>query len=332
MRISKKWLALPLKLAVSGALIWFLFSNVDLGAVKARLADIAPAMVMLAAFVLVVQVIICARRWQAVLDAIRSPLPFLTALRIFLIGAFFSQTLPSSVGGDAVRMYKAYHAGLSVSGAVNGVMLERAATVVALVLLVIATQPVFLTRADAQVGAWLIPTLALFAAATVAGLALLMVLDRLPGALRRWRLVRGLAHLAADTRRLFLAPAHAFKALGWAVTGHVNLALAVYLLAASLDIEATWVDCMALVPPVLLVTAIPISIAGWGVREGAMVVAFGFIGVPAASALVLSVLLGLVIIAVSLPGGAIWLISGGKRSDMVTAPGDALRGETGAAR
>ena len=231
-----------------------------------------------------------------------------------------------------MRMYKAYRAGLSLSGAVNGVMLERAAAVVALVLLVIATQPVLMTRADARVGVWLIPALALFAVATVAGLALLMVLDRLPEALRRWRLVRGAAHLAADTRRLFLAPAHAFKALGWAVAGHVNVALAVYLLAAGLDIEATWVDCMALVPPVLLVTTIPISIAGWGVREGAMVAAFGFIGVPAASALVLSVLLGLVIIAVSLPGGAIWLISREKRTDMVAAPRDALRGETGAAR
>ena len=85
MRISRKWLALPLKLAVSGALIWFLFGNVDLGAAKARLADIAPAMVILATVVLVAQTMICARRWQAVLDAIRSPLPFLTALRIFFI-------------------------------------------------------------------------------------------------------------------------------------------------------------------------------------------------------------------------------------------------------
>ena len=55
---------------------------------------------------------------------------------------------------------------------------------------------------------------------------------------------------------------------------------------------------------------IPVSIAGWGVREGAMVVAFGFVGIPAADALVVSLTFGALLVAAGMPGGILWLLSG----------------------
>jgi glycosyltransferase 2 family protein len=309
----KKWLPPVLKFAVSGLLIWLLLTKVDVDAALDRLLEVAPEMVLLSALVFLVQILICVFRWRAVLTAIGVPLPFLTAFRLYFIGIFFNQTLPSSVGGDAVRMYMTYRAGLTMGAAVNSVMLERVATVVGLVILVAVTLPVFVTRVDEQTGTWMVPAVALLGVATVAGLAFLMILERLPDSLRKWRIVRGIANLGADARRLFLVPMNAGKTLGWAVVGHANVALGVFVLALGLDLDVTWVDCMALVPPVILVTTLPISIAGWGVREGAMVVAFGFIGVADHSALVLSLLMGLVVIAISLPGGVVWLLSADRR-------------------
>ena len=316
--MSKKQLAQALKFGVSGVLIWYLLSyKVDLDAAKARLIEVELDMVFLAAALLLVQAAICVMRWGAVLEAIREPLGFIKALKLFLIGSFFSQALPSSVGGDAVRVYKAYHGGLSLSGAVNGVMLERAATVVVIVPLVAALMPLFLTGVDDQAGTWILSTLVPFAVAAVGGLALLMFLDRLPEGLMRWRIVRGLSYLATDTRRLFLAPRHAAKALGWAAVGHANLALAIVVLARGLDIDVTWIDCLVLMPLVLLVTTVPVSIGGWGVREGAMVFAFGLIGVSEHSAFALSFLFGLLVVAASIPGGVIWLMSGERRADVI---------------
>ena len=141
--MSRKRIAFAAKLAVSGALFGFLLSRVEIGDLTARIAGATPGLFALAALVLAAQAIVCTLRWSAVLNAIEAPLKFLKVLQIFLIGTFFNQTLPSSAGGDPVRMYKAHPAGLSVAGAVNGVMLERAATVVGLVILVAATQPVF---------------------------------------------------------------------------------------------------------------------------------------------------------------------------------------------
>ena len=88
-----------------------------------------------------------------------------------------------------------------------------------------------------------------------------------------------MASLAADTRRLFLSPGHALKALGWAAVGHSNIALGVWVLALSLDIDVTWIDCLVLIPLVLLITTVPISLGGIGVREGTFVVLLAPLGI-----------------------------------------------------
>ena len=59
--------------------------------------------------------------------------------------------------------------------------------------------------------------------------------------------------------------------------------------------------------PGLLVALIPVSLGGWGVREGAFVVLLGFYGVAPEQGLIVSVLFGLALLAASLPGLALWL-------------------------
>jgi hypothetical protein len=65
---------------------------------------------------------------------------------------------------------------------------------------------------------------------------------------------------------------------------------------------------LLLVIPVLLIAAIPLSIAGWGVRECTMIIAFAYAGLPESDGLVVSVLLGAALFAVGLLGGAVWII------------------------
>ena len=76
------------------------------------------------------------------------------------------------------------------------------------------------------------------------------------------------------------------------------------------------VSCALLVPAVMEVAMLPISIAGWGVREGAAVVAFGTLGLPSHLALGASFAFGLVVAAISLVGGALWLGDRRKMSEI----------------
>ncbi|NQV46339.1 MAG: flippase-like domain-containing protein, partial [Rhodospirillaceae bacterium] len=182
-----------------------------------------------------------------------------------------------------------------------------------LIILVVCATPFFIERVGAADAAWIAPAVTTIGLVGVAGLGVLMFLDRLPARISHWRIVHGLALLAADTRRVFLQPVHTIKVLFWAIVGNANITLAVYLMALSLGLDVTWLDCLILVPPVILITTLPISIAGWGIREGAMVTAFGLIGVPAEGALVLSLMFGLWGLVMGLPGGVIWLLSSDRK-------------------
>jgi uncharacterized protein (TIRG00374 family) len=309
--MSKKWIYLALKVCVSGALIWYLLSGIDLNRVWAQLIDVSPAMLVAAAVILLFQIVIGAFRWRVAAVAIGISLPVAQAVRMFYIGAFFNQALPGGTGGDAVRMYLGYKSGFGLRGAINSVILERVATVLALVFLVGATQASFLPRLDEETRAVVLPTVLMVTVAAVAGTVILCLLDRSPESLRRWKLVRGLGHLAGDARSVFLRPRNAASILAWSALGHVNISACVYVMALGLGLGINLIDCIVLMPPVLLVMTLPISIGGWGVRENAMVFAFGLVGVSQEAATVLGVLLGFVGLATALPGGLVWLATRG---------------------
>ena len=93
------------------------------------------------------------------------------------------------------------------------------------------------------------------------------------------------------------------------MTSQAFVCAAIYTLARSLDIGISLLDCMILMPPVILLSLLPVSIGGWGVRESVMVFVLGLIGIASEQALLLSVLLGLAGMAISLPGWILWMTS-----------------------
>lgn len=310
--IIKRWLPWLLKGGVSLGLIVWAFKDIDLAGAWRQATAIDPAMVGLAVLLLLVQIALGAIRWGMVLRALDAAFVWTRTLSVYYIGVFFSIVLPGAVGGDAVRMWFSRRSGLSLAAAISSVMLERAMTVFALVLLVCLTQPILLARLPNIPGAWIFPVLL---AICVLGILTLATMDKLPQSLHRWRLVRGLVQLAGDTRKLFFHPGWSLSTLIVALIGHVNLSVAVYVLAVGLGLDIHVLDCLVLVPPVILIMTLPISIAGWGVREKSMAVAFGFVGMPHDSAVVLSVLFGIVTMVTALPGGAVFLLAGGRRME-----------------
>ena len=64
-----------------------------------------------------------------------------------------------------------------------------------------------------------------------------------------------------------------------------------------------------LLPPVLMISTIPVSIAGWGVRESSMIAAFAFAGLSESDGLTLSVLFGAAYFVAGLAGGIVWILS-----------------------
>jgi uncharacterized protein (TIRG00374 family) len=312
--MNRKTFFFIVKFAISGLLIWSIASNFEIGMTTDRLKEIRYVYVLGAFVVFMALLINNTIRWQIVLTAIGSHLPFLMAAKFFYIAIFFNQTLPSTIGGDAFRMFLARKAGVDLTAAVNGVMLDRVATLSGLILLVLISQFFLLARIDDNPAKYAFPVLAGLA---VLGIIFLMTLDRLPKRFQSWSLVRGLGHLATDSKKLFLSPSFAIQAIFLGVVGNILISVAAYMTAMALAINVSLLDCFVLFPPVILIMTLPISIAGWGVREGAMVAAFSFVGVVEGDAFVMSILFGFIGIAFALPGGLLWLLGGYNRDKII---------------
>ena len=302
---SNKRLVLLAKIIISVGLVGWLVLKADFFHVVQQIQAVNPWMVAASTVLMLLQITLGGVRWWVVMLALSQSLSGVQALAGYYIGNLFSQILPGAIAGDAVRIWFGRRVGLSLKSAINSVVLERYATVLGLVLLVTATQSVISARVSGILGSWAFPALSI---AGIIGVAAVCVLDCLPSAWQRWGFVRGLAQFARDTRRLFLRTPYGLLVLAIAVISQVNLSLSVWMLANGLGLPVSILNCLVLVPPVILVMTVPVSIAGWGVRETAMVIAFGFIGVSRNSALALSLLFGLITLAAALLGGLLFLL------------------------
>jgi glycosyltransferase 2 family protein len=97
-------------------------------------------------------------------------------------------------------------------------------------------------------------------------------------------------------------------ALSFALVSGACSGLGAYCIARSLGIAVGPVAMIAVTSMMTLVVALPISVAGWGVREVSLVALLGLLGVDREAALALSVELGLLNTLLSLPGGVVWLM------------------------
>ena len=143
--------------------------------------------------------------------------------------------------------------------------------------------------------------------AALGGSFALFVIDYLPRRLLRFRLVVELAALSREARRLFRRPARLGALMGLSAATVGVTILGFMLVADSLGVDLSFGSWVVIVPPVGLIQLIPVSLAGWGLREFGVVVILAGFGIPAEAALATSLLVGLCLIVIGLPGSLLWL-------------------------
>src|SRR5262245_15599536 len=299
------------KIGLSALALCFLAFTVDLAAAWRHMASQSPWLVAAAVIALSGQVVLGALRWHTILASLGARASVRDTLRVFYVAAFFSNWLwGGAVAGDSVRTWLSLRMQMRVMRAITSVLLDRAVAVAGVAILVIVTAPLFAARLGGTATGWAAWTAWVPAAAAgvvLIGIGVATQIHRLPLNWHRHRLLGELQTLSIETRAVFLRPAVALAALGFAVGAQFAMSLAAYALAWSMDIGLSLINCLVLIQPVVLATALPISIGGWGVRETAMIALLALVGVPASAALALSVQLGLLSMAAALPGLALWL-------------------------
>lgn len=321
-RRTKRNLFFAAKAVISVALVGGILAKVGIGPVIERIGAIDPALFALAVALTFLQLALGVWRWQRVIAALNLEMPFTRLFSAFYAGVFWNAFLPGSVGGDFIRGWKAFRAGIPLVAAVNSTLLDRASTLLALLLVSAAlTMPLYSTFGSF---ALVFPPLAF---AAVGGIGAIMLLELLPQSWRKWRLVRAFVYLSADCRKVYLRPRPLCEIVGLSIVVTIVMSLSVYTLARGIGLAVTPLQSLLLVPPTVVITILPVSISGWGVREVGFVYAFGTIGVPPEAALSLSILFGITNLIVAIPGGIFWL-----KQDEEPAPDGARAGNESDAR
>jgi uncharacterized membrane protein YbhN (UPF0104 family) len=300
-----KSLLLGLKIIVSSVLLWLALRHADFSHLVAQTTASSLLPLTASALLVVAALVLVSWRWQILLAIAGSTFALPRLLSHAFVGLFFSQVLPSTIGGDGMRAWLVYRDGAPASTAVRSVIIERAIGLVVLAALAGVGAPRLSRGLGINLDAWVVGAAAV--TGLVVGLVMLKVVERLGGA-SHLRLGRGLHALARDTLTLLGRPAQAslFAILSFA--GHLLGCATIWLLGRAVGAPISLVDVIIVMPTVFILAALPISIAGWGVREGAMVVGLGFLGVSQGDAVAVSVAFGLVSIVVALIGGIIWVL------------------------
>jgi uncharacterized membrane protein YbhN (UPF0104 family) len=305
-------LTILLKILASLALIAWVFSRVNLAAVGGQLAS-ANLWYFLAALVFyLVAIVVNGVKWQVLLAAQGVQIPFGALLEFQFVGFFFNNFLPQ-VGGDVMRGYGlARYTDRTADAAVSvivdrivGLMAYMASAAVAAFVMVSVTG-----RHDLQA----VEGVAIVALATLAlGFGVLLS-RRLRGLIGRLFGLRPLSPLAPLWGRVSDAfNAYRFRygvlalAFGVALLGILCTTLVNWFLSQAMGGLMALAAIFLFNPLIALVLMIPISIGGLGLSQNAYPFFYGLAGVPADHALAVSLLMQVVIILGSLPGGAFWL-------------------------
>jgi len=309
------------KAAITGLLLYFSLRWVNLDALVERLNRLEPSWLIVALALLAIQLLLLSARWRQIAISCGADLGFAGTLQINFIAAFFNQVLPSTVGGDGVRIWFAARRGAGWANATYSVLLDRIFGVFVLALIVAVCLPWTLQLIREPVPR---AVLLVLACGAIAGpLMVLLASTHFAQWLRRWTITRHVAAAAEAAAKICRSFRSAAIVIGCSIVIHFLTISAAWCCAKAVSVPVGFAHVLFLMPPVLLIATVPISIAGWGVRESGMIAAFSYAGLAESDGLTLSILFGAVSFIIGMVGGVVWISSGFRTATFAPTAADA---------
>ena len=298
------------KILISAALLYIALRKVNLSDLVSRINIASLIWIGMAIVVTFLQIFVGVLRWREIGAECGAPLATNQAMRFNLIGTFFNQTLPSSIGGDAVRLWLVARGGAGWRAATYSIFVDRAIGLIALAIIIVASLPWSYRLITDPNGR---SALLLVDFAALAGGMGFLVLGRLHWPwLKRWWATHHLHACSVTANRVIFSRKRGPKVAVLSLLVHVLAVVIAWCVVQSIAAPVVFSQIFQLVPPVMLITMLPISIAGWGVREATMGLAFGYAGLMTNEGVNISLLFGMVSFMVGAFGGLVWIFSAEK--------------------
>jgi glycosyltransferase 2 family protein len=288
--VRTRFLLTALKILFSGGLLYWLIHDLELKQVGLVIADANIGLLSLAFMMFFLGYLITALRWRMLLSAqgVHARIGFL--VQSFMVAIFFNNLLPSTIGGDVVRIYDSWRLGNSRSGAASVVIVDRLTGLLALASYALITVIAARQLADLVPA---LPALVLGATLAVGGLAwfvffaprqlyrsLEQYLDR--RTTQPWRIIAKIASAFSmfSGRRDLLV-----RAFGLSLLLQLNVIVHFIIVSRALGIDIPVLAMFTVIPLSIFVTMLPVSINGIGLREGVFVFFFSAYGIDAVEAI-----------------------------------------------
>jgi uncharacterized protein (TIRG00374 family) len=308
---GKAWIMFALRTAVAILLLVWLVGSLPWSVLQASLTRVRYDILMIALVVGTGGIIISAYQWRHLLRTERIQRDLADLIQLYTVGITFNHFLPTGLGGDALKAWYVGGEAKNRTGAVSAGILCRITgfcgmLCVALPVALIWHQ--FLARE--LVISFIL--LCLLPGILLGGmlLAAILVPDVLKARWEHHRLLTPLLRVGEALSASLAQPRSLIIAVGYGALFWIVAVLNCYSYTQALDIEVPLYFLGIAIPFIALLSALPLSINGWGIREYAFVFVFATIQVPTASALLLSLFLNVQYLIFAIIGGFMYLKMG----------------------
>jgi glycosyltransferase 2 family protein len=311
--------SLPVRVAVTLVLLGIVASQIDWRQMRERVSNGHPLDFAIAVGLVLCALAIGAYRWWLLLHKAEVRLDVAQIARVYSVSMFSSTFLPTSLGGDVTRALLVVRRGQLLTRVVVTIVLDRVGGLTGLLGMAWIALAFQSTKVPDGAQVFLVWV----TAATVIG-ALLLAVAVLRGSRVAQALVpKRLVSVARESRALLQSyardPATLILVVVLSLAYQALVSLQLVMLARAIDVHLAFATAAVTLALVTVVTLIPISIGGFGVREGTYVVLLSGAMIDATDATLISVLSVTTLFIASLPG-AFMLARGGLRPALEAVP------------
>ena len=281
------------KILLSIGILFALAWRMDWETLRELATEIDPLAWTYAIAMVVTQSLFLSYRWMILINIGKTHLNFFKAVQVTMISFMANIVFLTSLSGVIVRIAMAVQYGASLFKAFFATAVDRAMTLVALIIF----SALFLPSLGRYLDPDLHSNLTLYLGILMVLIFVLMPIfifllfknmDRLPLSLRNIKTAQ------RYTTILLTKPVIAIKVLLSSLLGQICLFISIYCICQSAEIGVSFTQLMIVLPGITLVASLPFSIGGWGLREGAFVFGLGLLNVPMEDAFLISVQIGLI--------------------------------------
>jgi glycosyltransferase 2 family protein len=317
-RSKKSWARFALRAGLTTLLFVFLLKSISWATLLKTLIQVHHTFLLMGLAVGVLCVVFSAYAWRSLVLAEGIEMDLARLINLYLVGIGFGHFLPTNMGGDAVKAFYVGSDSGNYPGAASAVLMSRITSFMGMLLLALPTLAIMHEHFSTGVTISFVLLSLLLLAAIASTIIVSVLLPRVSTRLVKGRSIKyrvlakaieiGSALSAAARKPRSLAGSAMFGVLFW-----VASILNYYGYGVALGLHVPLYFYMIAIPFVSMVAALPISINGFGVRESAFVYLFSTIQIPAATSLLLALLVDAQLLLFGLVGGCIYLTMSGKK-------------------